>query len=354
MNLQKWTPFLSLTILLLASRTYSGPIKEQPFLDNLIVSEKQIHIPGFPSAFNPSLEHAPGGYLLSFRNCPDDNKLWVSNIGLIFLDFEFNPISEPLILNTRQHGESAPSQSEDARLFQCGDRLFMIYNDNIEVINPDMNKRRDMFLAEITFKDGQVVLSKPLKLIHHEEYPKQKWQKNWSPFVYNGQICLIYSITPHEIIVPDLVTGICHVKSSIPPPFSWRWGHLRGGTQALLVDGVYLTFFHSSIRTSWIEKQYDEKITTYFMGAYVFSPEPPFQILAKTSKPIIARDFYSNPIADKRVVFPGGFVVNREMIHIAYGRNDMEIWIASLKKQMLFESLTPIDYYDHDISKKNF
>lgn len=46
--------------------------------------------------------------------------------------------------------------------------------------------------------------------------------------------------------MPDLEIGLCtsFVKSEMK--YQWKWGVLRGGTRAELVDGEYLAFFHSS------------------------------------------------------------------------------------------------------------
>ncbi|MCE5317964.1 MAG: hypothetical protein LLG04_11490, partial [Parachlamydia sp.] len=58
--------------------------------------------------------------------------------------------------------------------------------------------------------------------------------------------------------------------------------------------------------------------------------------------PIRAKEFYAKTTQGKKVIFPGGFVVSGPHIHLAYGKNDCEIWIVTLDKKLLKESLIPI------------
>jgi len=85
----------------------------------------------------------------------------------------------------------------------------------------------------------------------------------------------------------------------------------------------------------------------YFMGAYTFSNDPPFEITAISPKPIIGKHFYTG-IAYKpywkpiRCVFPCGYISDEEFIWIAYGREDHECWVAKLDKKRLLDSLVPV------------
>ena len=79
------------------------------------------------------------------------------------------------------------------------------------------------------------------------------------------------------------------------------------------------------------------------MGAYTFSAEPPFHITQMTALPIFTEEFYSPSFYYKKVVFPGGFVESGPFIYLAYGKDDSEIWIATLDKQALKNALTPLE-----------
>ena len=78
------------------------------------------------------------------------------------------------------------------------------------------------------------------------------------------------------------------------------------------------------------------------MGAYTFSPTPPFQITRFTPEPIVAEGFYTQSSQWKRVIFPGGFVVADPYIYVAYGKHDVEMWIATIDKAELKKALKPV------------
>src|SRR4051812_2344662 len=101
----------------------------------LVLQTKQIYFPGFPEAFNPSLTQWERGFLLSFRHCPDRARQpWLSEIWVVLLDESLEPLTEPQKLNTRLRNSKTPSQTEDARFFTFRDRLFLLYNDNVDEI----------------------------------------------------------------------------------------------------------------------------------------------------------------------------------------------------------------------------
>ena len=78
------------------------------------------------------------------------------------------------------------------------------------------------------------------------------------------------------------------------------------------------------------------------MGAYTFSADPPFAITSYTKKPIVGEGFYTDSNYYKRVIFPGGFVVSDSVIYLAYGKDDSEIWIATIDKAALKKALMPV------------
>ncbi|MBI2743547.1 MAG: hypothetical protein HYX48_06490 [Chlamydiales bacterium] len=184
-------------------------------------------------------------------------------------------------------------------------------------------------------------LSLPLKLIHTEKYNQQFWQKNWTPFEWNKTLLFSYMINPHEIIYPNLKSGECYRIYETEAPITWEFGTLRGSTPAMLVDGEYLAFFHSGI-LAHSDVSWGEECWHYFMGAYTFSASPPFGLTQITTLPIVGKDFYTKSNHLKRVIFPGGFVTSGSHIHVAYGKDDCEMWIATLDKEALKKALVPL------------
>ena len=308
-----------------------------------VTATRRIILEEFPHAYNPSLVQYRDGYLMTFRYTPDmEDASWVSYIGIVYLDDNFNPLSQPQLLNTRSAASITPSQAEDARLFVYKKRLFLLYNDNREVEHPQYTDRRDMFMAELFEDKGQFRLSPPLKLVYEPVLHSQLWQKNWVPFEWDKKLLCAYTINPHEILGINLLNGSCYQYADTWQQIDWKWGLLRGSTPPQLVNGEYLGFFHSSLLglSPYTSAGYD--LWHYFMGAYTFAPDPPFQLTKLSAKPIMKEGFYVPSNWEKRVIFPGGYVVSGQTIYLAYGRNDCEMWIATLNLEALMRSLKPL------------
>lgn len=307
----------------------------------MVIATTQIKLKGFSSIWNPSLIKMREGFLLSFRYCLAPEKPWISYIGVVMLNEALEVISKPQLLNTRRKSDETSSQAEDARLFASNGVVYVLYNDNTEVENPNATHRRDIYLAKLSFRNSKFHLSKPLKLFHSGEYNTRRVQKNWVPFDWKGNIMIGYSINPHEIVHPDLITGECSQVCQTPYANEWTWGERRGGTPATLVDGEYLAFFHSMNVTD-SEASRGVHMYHYYMGAYTFSAEPPFHVKTMSRAPIIADGFYTYSSYHKRVIFPGGYVVVGSTIYLAYGKDDSEAWIAIIDKNKLIESLKSV------------
>lgn len=168
-------------------------------------------------------------------------------------------------------------------------------------------------------------------LYHPEDYYRETWQKNWSPFFWKGMLFFSYTSNPHEVLKINFETGACVpcFTTSLPKEPKWRWENWRGGTPAVEFDGEYLSFFHVA-RLIRSEASPDKPKWHYFMGAYTFSKAPPFKITSYTPLPLIAKGFYTPSKREKHVIFPGGFVVNGDNFHIVYGKDDSEVWVATL------------------------
>lgn len=309
---------------------------------DIVIRSKQIFLPAYPKAFNPSLIQTQDGFLLVFRYCPDPiYESWISYIGIVQLNEELDVVSEPQLLTTRRFFNKTPSQSEDPRIFSYRGRIFVIFNDNMETPHPSVGERREMYMAEIFASEGVFFLSSPIQLLHEEKHNTQWWQKNWVPFEWNQQLFFVYSIHPHRIIFPNLINGKCYFAYETEKELSWDWGPLRGSTPALLVDGEYLSFFHSGIKMS-SDVSWGLELWHYFTGAYTFSATSPFSITKMSSFPIVGEEFYTASSSEKRVIFPGGYAVLGPYIYLSYGKDDKEMWIAILNKEALLKSLKPL------------
>lgn len=337
--------YLSFVAMLLAFQfTLSGAQQSQSSLsaEKIVTATKRLYFPDYQGAYNPSIIKFNDGYLLTFRYLPKRwDESWVSYIGVVLLDESFEPISDPELLDTRLYNQNTPSQSEDARIFSCNDRLYVVYNDNMELTLPSYWERRDMYIAELFCTDNHFFLSEPVRLIHQTKLRQMPWQKNWSPFEWNGNLMLSYSINPHEVIGTNPETGVCQHFCQTNKSIEWRLGPIRGGTPAQLVDGEYLAFFHSGEITVSPSSDHRE-LWHYFMGAYTFSADPPFEITKVSAEPLDAPEFYTYSNYEKRVIYPGGFVVVGSNVYVVYGKDDSEVWIATIDLNTLRDSMKSV------------
>lgn len=328
-------------ILILFLVSLHAHFEELAFEQKIVIATKQIKFEEFPDSHNPSLLPFGSGYLLSFRYLPDKyGNPWLNYIGLVLLNDSFDPIAPPQLIDTRFKNNKTQSQCEDARLFSYQGRIFLTYSDNMDLDITNYSERRFIYMTEVFFEKGKFTVSDPLKLIYEQKLSTTV-QKNWVPFVWNQKLLFSYTVNPHEVIYPNLHNGICYPCYETHVPIDWEYGILRGSTPPVLVDGEYLAFFHSGIYTcsyaSW-----GWHLFHYFTGAYTFSAKPPFEITRYTPEPIIGEDFYTQSNREKRVIFPGGFVATDSKIYMAYGKDDCEIWIATLDKEQLKKGLVPI------------
>lgn len=333
--------FLFLCCLSLCQSVLASSDLEE-YAQDFVLEVKKISISEAPYAFNPSIVKWEGKTLLSFREilepscCSSVSSSSDSRIGLIWLDENFEPLGSPQILHLTT-SKMASMQSEDARLIVIGQHLYLVYSGNGKNVIDDEGFR--MYVAELEF-DGEFfhVLSNEC-LSEFEGKNKNKREKNWVPFSYDDELYLAYSLKPHKILKPYLDgSQKCETICMTMPSTVWEWGELRGGTPALPIDdNHYLAFFHSSKYMASQHSHYAD-MYHYFMGAYLFSKQPPFEIKQISPEPITGKGFYHGERYDPywhpvQVVFPCGFMFDENYIWISFGRQDHEILLAKLDKK---------------------
>ena len=319
-----------------------SPLELQDLAQDFVLETRQIQIEGHPTAFNPSFVKWRGTHLMSFR-MRDPKTGSTDSVGLIWLTDDFRPIGKPFILEFPLEQPSLISKVQDPRLIAIDGRLYMIYANTI-YRDEFFKEIKRMYLAEISFEDNRFRAT-TFECIYRFKNESDRWEKNWVPFDYKNQLLLSYSLTPHRILWPIRGTRECKDFCSSNPSIQWDWGALRGGTQAVLDENQYVAFFHSSKMMTTVNSE-EKSMQHYFMGAYTFSSEPPFNITKISPGPIIGPNFYRGPVHKTwkplRVVFPGGLLADDHFFWVIYGRQDHEIWLAKIDKQKLLESLIPV------------
>ena len=311
-------------------------------VSDFVLETHRIEVPGYPYTFNPSIVRWNNRLLMSFR--VNDLRIYSSKkIGLVWLDENFNPVGDPYILKIPRDtsinffvNKRARIRVQDPRLITINDRLYIIYSDY---------QIGRMFKAELHFDGEQFFLDKADCFLHFENEKLNRLEKNWVSFQYEDDLLFAYKISPHIIFSHIKGTQTCQTYAASSNNIRWRWGEIRGGTPAILVDGSYLAFFHSSIEMASVQSEGDRRMH-YFMGAYRFFATPPFKITHVSPKPIVGEDFYVNrpyrTVKPLACVFPMGIIQDDNFIWISYGKQDHESWVVKLDKRKLLESLKPV------------
>ncbi len=335
--------FLLIYLLVLSNVSRAALIDLTDYCQDFVLQTKQIHIPGYPGAFNASVIRWQNSLLMCFR-VRDTHMRSTFQVGCVWLDEEFNPISRPQILKIKDT-DSSFNQNQDPRLIVIQGKLHILYCNFTKI--DDFVTRR-MFVAQMQ-QDGDTFFVENPLCLNSSFGSLTRWQKNWTPFNYQDSLLLAYSQNPHIILKPSYEDGYCQTVSSTQCNIHWPWGVLRGGTPAILDEGKYISFFHSSQEMETVHSD-GKKMSHYVMGAYRFSSEPPFAVTDISPLPIVEKNFYNAPAYPTwkplRVVFPMGIIAEKEYIWITYGRQDFEIWVAQLDKKRLYESLMPCSHAD--------
>lgn len=322
----------------------TGMLDMDDMASDFILETKKIEIPGYPRAFNPSIIRWRGSLLMTFRVLNPVTGS-ANPFALVWLDEDFNPVSQPQFFELPYHNPVLPSKQQDPRLIELNGRLILVYNNQHEnIIHREM---RRVCLVEMDFDGEKFIPGTPEYILEYEGKSEGRSEKNWVPFEYNGQLLLAYSLLPHKILRPFFGTSACETFAiSQAANINWEWGQLRGGTQALRDGDHYLSFFHSWRDVPTVQSN-GKKISHYVMGAYTFEAHPPFSITAISPHPIVAKDFYQPPYyrtwKPLRCVFPAGMLIDDNYVWITYGRQDNEIWVAKLDKKRLLNSLIPVE-----------
>jgi predicted GH43/DUF377 family glycosyl hydrolase len=191
-----------------------------------------------------------------------------------------------------------------------------------------------------------------------------KHEKNWSPLVYQNSSYFVHWVRPHTILgaAASELDEVVIERRADNSTFSylplqrlyiggssspiWKWGTPHGGTNSLLVDtGIYgmkyVHIFHSQM------VQYGLKVS-YYIGAYLFDPMPPFNITHFAPQPLIPTPFYNESFgwafrSIDYIVFPMSLVEIRDNLYFSTGYNDKGTWIVIFDKLKFMESFVAIN-----------
>jgi hypothetical protein len=191
----------------------------------------------------------------------------------------------------------------------------------------------------------------PVEIIYRDCLSKEK---NWSPFVLDNDIYLIYSIFPFKVLKLIENETSSYAKKVSDESWELPWSlldkeMLHGGTRAVPYnDREYLSLCHLVAKKRIGSKE----LRTYKIYAYTFSRELPFRILRFSSKPILDAEKLDLPTLrnaesywlteGSKVVFERGLVLKENHAIISYGEQDRRAKILVLEREKLDNFLKKI------------
>lgn len=218
--------------------------------------------------------------------------------------------------------------------------------------------------ALLSVVDGVIISSGPTSMIH--ETQQMSFEKNWVPFEYHQEVYWAKFLNPPAIIkeydpwvrfnddgrIRAHLYTVYGINQSLPEDVQQRmaqlpwqadkYGSMRGGSPALLVRGVYLSFFH----TQTVVHQSEAWRKTYFMGAIAMCSRPPFNVVKSSRVPIMhfGDPFYTDHWLFNNidyVVFPAGFILSddEKYLYLTFGYQDKRGYLITLEVDALMASL---------------
>ena len=188
---------------------------------------------------------------------------------------------------------------EDIRYFQ--------YNKELWAVGTSRELRENWLNKMVLFKiDGN-------KIVHSvvlHNYNDSMCQKNWSPFIYNGKLLLVYAFQPLVILEPNLETGECTVFKEIKTKNYFE--DIKGGTCGVRAKGEYYFLTH--------EVRLKENKRVYFHRFMVLNNDLE---LSKYSDL-----FY---LEDIQIEFVIGMTYHNNEFLISWGKNDAEALVSKIK-----------------------
>lgn len=225
------------------------------YAQNLPARFQQIEIntpiiqPGYPDRYhpmNPSIIKTEKGYKMICRSVNytqsgaknyqtvDETGIYRTKNFLVELDQQFNIISQKEIvenLNRTRYPGFNVQGLEDCRLFEWnGSDWFSCTTADTQMGN------RQISLCKLS-DNGRVETLTPL-----EGPDPNRCEKNWLPFIKDGELLMVYSSSPFTLYKPDIKTGKHETVLQYDPPNDFS--QFRGSCSPIPFDHGYLMLVH--------------------------------------------------------------------------------------------------------------
>jgi hypothetical protein len=274
----------------------------------------KIATSGFNPSLNPSIVKAKFGFLMLARSsrlrCYNDvdyieNNARIDDVNYLYqLNGEFRVESATAIDETllRERGFCIKHCMSDARLFYWHDQLWAIgaaarILDKREVITQILFRIEDAVVVDA------ISLDSPLGLV---------LEKNWTPVLTDGELKLIYSFLPLNILK---VEGR---KVTAEGPLRKIGDHdARGGTQLIEYRGGYLGVVHQAPNTWNGKRSYTHSFAWFTKDLELLEISEPFYLQRKGLE------------------FAAGICMAEDGIYVSYGAADRACMVLRIPDKVI-------------------
>ncbi len=201
---------------------------------------------------NPSLQKTAGGYSLICRAVnwsqtggkyrsrdPEDDKIRTKNF-LVKYDTDFNLLSQKEILENlpRKKYPSQVQGLEDCRLIQVNSEDWFICSSF---------DHKPGAICQTLCKLGGVAAADSINVYAFVPLDAQRsrCEKNWLPFCYQGQLCVVYFCDPFTVYQINKTSGECKIIKEYTPPCDLS--RFRGSAAPVEFDDGYLMLVHEVV-----------------------------------------------------------------------------------------------------------
>jgi predicted GH43/DUF377 family glycosyl hydrolase len=288
--------------------------------------------------YNACIHEIDDNLYRMFYRCSSYSKAWRDRIATCLLAEDMQVIADS---NKYINGYSNWDESTDSNeyfqsmilyKYKDGEHLedprAVLWNNNWYVFYTDGIK---MGVAKLDY-DCNTIYSHYLSLpnvktsIDHDGR-----EKNWIPFVSNGNMYIFYSSSPYTLLRCREFGNSLIIASSILQDYNlkWEYGDVRGGAPPCVYDSNHLIwFFHSA---NVFKSRPFERI--YTMGAYLTTNIYPFRPVKITRIPLLAG--IPGPINEylkysNNVIFPCGAVKTNAGWKVSMGVHDANIGLLDV------------------------
>lgn len=216
---------------------------------------------------NPSIQKTESGYKLICRtvnytqtgakvfNTVDPSGIFRTKNFLVWYDLDFKKYAQQEIREnlSRERIDSWLAANivgqDDCRIFEMGNCSW--FTCTTSDTNPTGNFQ--ISLCKLPEKKiGDIVNIQ--KLVPLKGPDLNRCEKNWLPFIKNGELSLIYSYDPFTIYKPNVETGECEMVLSYEPQYDFS--RFRGSAAPIEFDDGYLMLVHEVIVLPDYERRY--------------------------------------------------------------------------------------------------